>query len=484
MMASLLPDHVKLRDCGKGLRQLFLRPKSSLLDAQKEALHSLEAWFAIEDTKDYTAVVVMPTGSGKTGVICCLPFHIGGAIEAGVLSESEVDIRKPVLVIAPGIDILNQLQDNLELHPFLIERGFLKENEKHHNYFVFTVAKTADVEELNSKHADIILSNAQKWRKMKDQTEANYEDLPDDLFSMVIVDEAHHLPAKQWEEIVKKFRGHAKVVFFTATPDRCDGKPITTDGAIQANGYAYTLTREKAIKNRWIRPVKFTELSSSSSDDEAPPAKKAKKDAAYKHEERLEHAKEVLENVIQLMEEKNRDHPLPGGKKHASLIITKDTTEADEVKDICTDELAFDDDRVVVVHNNKFKKDKKKRKEEMKKIRNGEYEIIIIVNMLREGFDYPPFSIAGIVTKIVSFAKFSQFIGRIQRVVRHEGEQEVDIVGDIVTHEYFDQKKLYDRYEESCIRDEEDVLIDGEVSKEIWDLFCAGVAKIEPPEEL
>ena len=439
----------------------------------------MEAWFADKDTKDYTAVVVMPTGSGKTGIICCLPYHIGGAIKLGCVSESEIDISKPVLVIAPGIDILHQLKDNLELSCFLKERGFFFEGEEKHNYSVFTVASTSDVKELQSKRADIILSNAQKWRKMKDGT-PNYEDLPNDIFSMVIVDEAHHLPADQWEEIVKKFRGHAKIVFFTATPFRCDGKPITTDGAINAKGYAYELKREEAIRQRWIREVKFTELGSDVGATPAKRARKAKKpkDTACK-DKRLKHAKEVLEKVIQLTKEKNGRHPLPGGKKHTSLIITKYTTEADEVKDICTDELGFDEGRVVVIHNNIFKTDKNKRREEMQKIRDGEYEIVIIVNMLREGFDYPPFSIAGIVTNIVSFAKFAQFVGRIQRVVRHEGEQEADIVGDIVTHEYFDQKKLYDRYQEYRITEKEDVQIDDDICKEIWELYCNVMAQLK-----
>lgn len=37
-----------------------------------------------------------------------------------------------------------------------------------------------------------------------------------------LVDEAHHLPASQWQEIIDKFKKHAKIVFFTATPTRAD----------------------------------------------------------------------------------------------------------------------------------------------------------------------------------------------------------------------------------------------------------------------
>lgn len=88
--------------------------KSSLYKSQKEALRKIVKWFSDgEETRDSTAVVVMPTG---TGVICCLPYVIGGAINRGTISS--IDLSKPILVIAPGLDILKQLEDSLLLHPF------------------------------------------------------------------------------------------------------------------------------------------------------------------------------------------------------------------------------------------------------------------------------------------------------------------------------------------------------------------------------
>jgi hypothetical protein len=58
---------------------------SPLHPQQKEALWKLKKWFSEsnkvdgEKTKDYTAVVKMPTGTGKTGVMCCLPYYLAGA---------------------------------------------------------------------------------------------------------------------------------------------------------------------------------------------------------------------------------------------------------------------------------------------------------------------------------------------------------------------------------------------------------------------
>jgi hypothetical protein len=52
----------------------------------------------------------MPTGSGKSGTICSLPYWFGNAVQTQKL---ECELRKPILVIAPGIDIMKQLESDL-----------------------------------------------------------------------------------------------------------------------------------------------------------------------------------------------------------------------------------------------------------------------------------------------------------------------------------------------------------------------------------
>ena len=447
----------KVEHYGKAFSKRFADPRCALYKPQRQALKSLEKWFSDEKKRDLTAVMVMPTGSGKTGVICCLPYFMGGAVGREDIPKEVINVDKPVLIIAPGIDILNQLYDNLVTNPFLLEKSLLREKDKKHNYTVFCIKTTADVSELKTHGYDIILSNSQKWRKNKDGT-PNYEDLAEDLFSMVIVDEAHHLPAKQWEEIVKKFRGHAKIVFFTATPYRYDEREITTDGAISTQGFAYHYTQQQAIDDKLIRRVEMNQLPH-------PPSKRLKIDIEglspqrkarlFSICERMEHGREVLKEVMKCMQEKNEQLALPGGAQHASIVIARDTVEAQIVEDMCIHELDFAPDKVGLI-NSVIIKNPKKRKEEVDKIKNGQYKIVIIVKMLLEGFNYPPFSIAAIVTPIRSPVKFAQFIGRIRRVMRHEG----DIVGDIITHEYFEQGGLYDDYIAPHIPEEENQEID------------------------
>ena len=336
------------------------------------------------------------------------------------------------------------------------------------------------VNSLTGREADIILSNSQKWRRKKDGTPI-YSDLRPDLFSMVIVDEAHHLPASQWEEIVKRFRGNAKIVFFTATPDRADGKEITTDGAIYAKGYTYRLSRESAIQEKLIRDIKFRELIYESGEYkdfvQPPPPKRARRQSSNRHEKvplpidkkgmqvqlRLKFAKVVLKEVKDRLKSKNRKQPLPGGKKHTAIVIAKNIAEACEVSALCT-EIGFRQDTVKVMHSNEQKKSSDK-EEAIQAIRSGSVEIVIIVKMLLEGFDHPPLSIAAIVTSIRSPVKFTQFIGRVQRLVSYKDRDgtviwEDGIKAGVITHQHFEQQQLYDDYNVPQIQDTENQLLD------------------------
>ena len=72
------------------------------------------------------------------------------------------------------------------------------------------VTSSAELNEFLKIRNDVVVTNAQKWHN---GPTAVWPALQEDFFSLVIVDEAHHLPADQWKQIVDKFRGHARVVF-------------------------------------------------------------------------------------------------------------------------------------------------------------------------------------------------------------------------------------------------------------------------------
>jgi len=292
---------------------------SILYEEQKEALRRIIDWFDNPNTAELTSVVVMPTGTGKTGVICCLPYMFGWAVKEGKIKGH--DLSKPILVIAPGVTILKQLQANLcyddeYISPFLIKREILANTDITKLYRTLVVKSTKTVQNLDSMQGfyDVVLSNAQKWKNDSSSEPApNYTGLNRDLFSAVIVDEAHHLPAKQWKNIIHHFKD-AKVIFFTATPKRHDKKLITED--LSLNGYTYELSRDNAIDRRLIRKVTFND--SYEGDD--------KDVAKWK----------VLKAMKSRLEEKNTMHPLPDGVKHGAIVITKNKGELEGVHGICS----------------------------------------------------------------------------------------------------------------------------------------------------
>ena len=124
-------------------------------------------------------------------------------------------------------------------------------------------------------------------------------------------------------------------------------------------------------------------------------------------------------------------------------------SEATIVKEMAQADYPDMENSIAEVHSNVHKEVRKKI---LGKLFTGDVRIIVVVSMLLEGFDYPPISVAGIVTRIHSRVKFAQFIGRAQRVVRSQmGEVEKGVKADIVTHNYFQQGELFDDYMEPRI---------------------------------
>ena len=133
------------------------RLAGKLYDCQNKALNALVKWFTNEETSNKTAMVVMPTGSGKTGVICCLPYVLGDAVENHKLN---LDLKKPMLVIAPSLEILNQLEDNLkesEEHCFLSKVGIINDKELRALYRVQVVQSSQELLGLRYAQCQICL---------------------------------------------------------------------------------------------------------------------------------------------------------------------------------------------------------------------------------------------------------------------------------------------------------------------------------------
>ena len=405
-----------------------------LLPPQQVALEKLQRHFR-QDRRGI-GLVCMPTGSGKTGVISCLPYFLGklgldpppvpGALPLG---EPLHMFDKPVLVIAPDLAIANQLEETLTVSAnapgenFLLKRNIIP---SHAVDYVLPVGQkieetghVCNEEFLRSKQ--LIIANAQKF--LKDEWEGV---LPDDTFKLVIVDEAHHHPSKTWRRIVQKFRNHAMVVFFTATPYRDDGQAVLPK---EEGEIVYRLSLENARQQRIIRGIYWHDPLVAAGGTDV--------------HERFD---SILERVKSIQENKDMTNPLPDGIPHMAIAITKNIDYAEQVADLWNTKWG-NPDSAIAYHSDV--RPKSLRNSMMEKIKANRVKLVVVVESLLEGFDHPPISIAAIMTKIVSPVKFAQFIGRAQRIVRgREGPEAVEILADVVTDTIFEQEENITAFEQ------------------------------------
>ena len=149
--------------------------QEKLLPPQHEALQELQKHFT--QNLGGIGLVSMPTGSGKTGVISCLPFFLGqlgmnpppepGALPRG---EPRYKFDKPVLVLAPDLAIANQLEETLTVSADAPRENFLlKRNIIPSDASDYALPVGEKIEETNHvcnaeflRSKEVIIANAQK----------------------------------------------------------------------------------------------------------------------------------------------------------------------------------------------------------------------------------------------------------------------------------------------------------------------------------
>ena len=178
-------------------------PESGLYKAQLGAIHAISASDSLERKKQ---IITMPTGSGKTAVLMMTPFVLRA---------------KRILVLTPSRIVADQIAEDFEglltLKKIGIFRGSLR------NPVVIKQQNRVTTPEIwNSfTNADVVVTTPQC-------ISPEYENVmrgPAGFFDLILVDEAHHSPAKTWNSVLEAFP-EAKQILFTATPFRRDKKEI------------------------------------------------------------------------------------------------------------------------------------------------------------------------------------------------------------------------------------------------------------------
>lgn len=331
-----------------------------LRPAQIGAVYSLLSHWSLSKE---VATVVLPTGTGKTETM---------------LVATLADKAKRTLIVVPTIDLKNQIAEKFSTWGILRKLGVIPKLAPNPTVFILNksisdekfIPLLESVDVVVTTPALIARSSLVAKEKMKG------------LFSHVYFDEAHHVTASEWDSIKNLFI-EAKIVQFTATPYRNDRKPI--EGKVI---YNYPLSQ--ALKDEC-----FSKISLVAVDERHPKKKdKAIADAA----------------MARLKQDRGN-----GRSRHKMMVRAENKNHAEELYSQYTE--WFPDERIVLVHSATSS-----RKVVVQEIKNGKYDIVICVDMLKEGFDYPDFKIAAVHGVHKSLAVLLQFIGRFTRTDKELGD--------------------------------------------------------------
>lgn len=331
---------------------------TGLRRGQRGAIHRLAAHFGVPQTEP--AIIVMPTGSGKTGVILLAPF----------LLEAE-----RVLIVTPSRLVRSQIYEQACTLSLLRMVGVLSQE----------VATNPRVHEVEKR-----ITTSEGWEVLKafdvvigttNGVSPGYDDIPQppsDLFDLILVDEAHHSPARTWNALLEAFP-QARRVLFTATPFRRDSREIR--GTII---HSYPI--RMALEDRIFGPITYVPV------DPAAEGTNEANDVAIAHQ---------AEATLIADRQSGLDHYL--------MVRIDNRARADALAELYATQTTL---RLKTIHSQLSYSTIRRT---IRSLQAGELDGVICVNMLGEGFDFPNLKIAAIHSPHKSLAVTLQFIGRFAR---------------------------------------------------------------------
>lgn len=323
---------------------------SGFREAQRGALFAVGSHFALRSDP---AIVTMPTGSGKTAVLQASAF----LLRAG-----------RVLVVTPSRLVREQIHDDFRELGVLKRLGAIPPDLTPPAVFNAD-GKITDWEAL--RDYDVVIATPNSASPAVEGVAVP----PDDLFDLVLVDEAHHSPAFTWSELLKSFP-NARRALFTATPYRRDEMEIK-------GRFVFTYDLKRAFDDRVFGQIRFVPVEGFAEGWE--------------------------DNAIAIATERQFRADQAAGLQHRVMVRTDSKARAKELLEAYGEATRLRLRLVMSEHSVGHVK------RIIRDLRGGELDGIVCVNMLGEGFDLPNLKIAAIHTPHKSLAVTLQFIGRFAR---------------------------------------------------------------------
>ncbi|MDX8345806.1 DEAD/DEAH box helicase [Rossellomorea sp. YZS02] len=322
-----------------------------LRKAQLGATHAIASYFTKENSKQ--ALVVLPTGTGKTAVIMISPYLLDA---------------KKVLIITPSILVRNQIAEDFRNLKTLKDINVLPEICMNPIVFELTDSKIENhIDTINN--SDVIVATPHGAYNLSINTKVK------DKFDLILVDEAHHEPAKKWREALENF-ANTKRILFTATPFRLDNKKIQADLI-----YSYSLSQ--AYEDKIFGEISFIPVEISANEN---------RDVKIS----VEAEKIFYEDKLK-------------GYKHSLMVRAGSIEESKILLEIYKKNTEL---KLEVVHS---RLSAKTVRTIIGKLKNGNLNGVVCVDMMSEGFDFPNLKIGAIHSPHKSLAVTLQFIGRFAR---------------------------------------------------------------------
>jgi superfamily II DNA or RNA helicase len=376
-----------------------------LREPQREAHRAIREHFA--ETNEH-AILQIPVGCGKTGIMATLPFGIS-------------DGR--VLVITPNLTIRKGVSEALDIaSPKCFWNKTRVLNSVADGPFSAVLdGPSANLHDCTDSH--FVITNIQQLASSADRWLPQF---PPRFFDMILVDEGHHNVAESWKKVFDRFP-EAKVISLTATPFRSDGQPVT-------GKLVYRYSYARAMINGYIKEIHSVNVAPADiyftyHDDERhhtlEEVMDLKEEAWFRRGVALspECNKHIAEaSILRCLSLRKRT-----GLRHQIIAAACSIDHARQVRSIY-EQLGLEAREIY------SEMDPEKQEKTLAELQDGRIDCIVQVQMLGEGFDHPPLSVAAIFRPFRSLSPYIQFVGRIMRVIHENDPGHPDNHGYVVSH--------------------------------------------------
>jgi len=320
---------------------------------QRGAIFAIGSHFSLSSE---ASLVSMPTGTGKTAVLMMAPFLLKA---------------QRALVITPSRMVRDQIVEEFESLALLKRLGVLPPDLP--GPVVLGVESKILREEQwdELQNSDVVVTTPMGSSPALDEVPHP----PPGLFDLLLIDEAHHSPARTWKALMVAFP-QSRQVLFTATPFRRDRKLLP-------GRFVYEFPLREALRDGVFGSIRFIAC------EPEPPA----------------HNDVVIARRAEAEFRADRE----AGLDHRLMVRTDSRSRAAELKAIYEQATGL---RLAVIHGQHSLRHVRRN---VQQLRAGELDGVICVDMFGEGVDMPQLKIAAIHAPHRSLAVTLQFIGRFAR---------------------------------------------------------------------